>query len=98
MLMPDIGASDDAAPETMVIVLTSIEVPQEPTTVYDTTEVPTAMPVTSPPTTVTFELLLLHEPPGVPSVSVTELPTQTVAGPDIELEPDDGLMVMSLVA
>ena len=42
---------------------------------------PAVTPVTTPPATVAFALLLLQAPPGAASVNVIVLPVQTAVGP-----------------
>ena len=62
-------------------------------------DVPPDTPVTIPveePMVAMLVVLLLHEPPGVPSVSGVVRPEQTTAVPLID--PGAGLMVMALVA
>ena len=60
---------------------------------------PTAMPLTTPvpePTVATAVLLLLHEPPGVPSIREVVKPTHTVDNPVIAI--GAGFTVISFVA
>jgi len=65
--------------------------------VYDILGVPAVTPVTTPvlPTAATPELLLLHVPPDVVSVSAVVVPVQTVLLPVIAL--GDGLTVIVVV-
>jgi hypothetical protein len=60
-------------------------VPQELVTEYDMITLPPDTPVTIPvaPTVAIEVLLLLHTPPGVPSVNVVDAPTHTLDAPEI---------------
>ena len=58
-------------------------------------EVPVETPVTVPPATEAWLLLLLHAPPVAGSVSTIAAPITTVEGPDIV--PADGTSVTVIV-
>ena len=59
--------------------------PQELVTVYEMVVVPTAAPVTTPPTTVATEgTVLLHTPPVAASVSVIDDKLQTLVVPTMD--------------
>lgn len=60
--------------------------------------VPGVIPVTVPPVTEAFVLLLLHTPPGAISVNVIEDPSHTLPGPLMVPASGNGLTVIILVA
>ena len=59
---------------------------------------PGVTPVTMPPTTVAFPLLVVHAPPLTVDVSVLDAKTHTVDGPLIVPALGSGLTVKGLVA
>ena len=72
----------------LIVIIFDAVVPDVPVVVYKIVSMPAVTPVTIPPVvTVASALLLLHTPPAVVSVNVTDEPTQTTDGPDMPPAP-----------
>jgi hypothetical protein len=83
----------------MVITVDATDVPQADVKLYIIVSMPVAIPITTPELVIVARLLVpLHAPPAAVALSVMVAPVHTLAGPEIETVPAEGLMVTANVA